>query len=375
VGIIGGGQLARMMVEAAEAAGVRCRVLAKPSDQSAEHVGADVDLVEQIDSAAVAAFAEGLDVLTFDYEPVDFAPYEQLEASGFAVRPSVAALRFSDKAYQRQAFAEAGLPVPPFACVTTPEQCEAFAEDHGWPVVLKAPRGGYDGRGVVVVGDPAAAAAVLDGQRLWVAEAHLELDAEVAALVATWPDGRSVSFPLFDTLQSDGICVEVRVPSALPEALQSEALELGRRVARVVGAVGMLAVELFVVGGRVLVNEIAPRPHNSGHLTIEACRASQFELHLRAVAGLPPTQPALVAPAAVMANVVADSDGPAGFPEVTLGDGVFVHDYGKTRRPNRKVGHVTALGPDVETAARDAHAGAQRVEAACLAADVGGSTP
>lgn len=364
-----------MMAEAADLAGVRCRVLAKPSDQSAEHLGADVTVVDAIDDSAVEAFARTVDVLTFDYEPVDFAPYERLEAAGFPVRPAVAALRFSDKAYQRRAFAAAGLPLPPFALVRTPAECVAFAAEHGWPVVLKAPRGGYDGRGVVVAADASVARDLLDEQRVWVAEAHLPLEAEAAALVATWPDGRSVPFPLFDTVQSDGICVEVRAPSGLPPTLQGEAVAVGRRVAEVVGAVGMLAVELFVTGGRVLVNEIAPRPHNSGHLTIEASHASQFEMHLRAVAGLAPRDPSLKVPAAVMANVVASFDGPAGFPEVTTGDGVFVHDYGKTRRPDRKVGHVTATGPDVATAARLAHEGAAAVEAACRTLDVGGSEP
>jgi len=375
VGIIGGGQLARMMVEASERAGVRCRVLAKPSDESAEHLGADVTLVDAIDAEAVDAFVETVDVLTFDFEPPDLAPYEALEARGFPVRPSTAALRFSDKAHQRVAFAAAGLPVPPFALVRTLAECEAFAAEHAWPVVLKAPRGGYDGRGVVVVDDVADATNVLDGDALWVAEAHLALDAEVAALVVTWPDGTDVELPLVDTVQRDGICVEVRVPSAMPPAVQAEALDVGRRVARLVGAVGNLAVELFVVGGRVLVNEIAPRPHNSGHLTIEACGASQFELHLRAVAGLPPADPALVVPAAVMANVVAADVGAAGFPAVDLPDGAFVHDYGKTRRPDRKVGHVTGIGSDVAAAARLAHAGAEAVEAACADVDHMGGSP
>ena len=183
----------------------------------------------------------------------------------------------------------------------------------------------------------------------------------------TWPDGDSVAFPLLDTEQVDGICNEVRAPSALPADVQAAAMEVGRRVAAVVGAVGVLAVELFVVGGEVLVNEIAPRPHNSGHLTIEASHASQFELHLRAVAGLAPGDPSLAVPAAVMANVVATTNGPAGFPPVELPDGVAVHDYGKSRRPDRKVGHVTAVGPDVDTAAKLAHLGAERVVDACAA--------
>lgn len=369
VGIIGGGQLARMMVEASAHAGVRCRVLAKPSDQSAEQLGTDVTLVDAIDGDAVEAFATTVDVLTFDYEPIDHAPYQRLEAAGFPVRPSVSALRFSDKAYQRETFSAAGLPVPPFALVRTVADCEQFAATHGWPVVLKAPRGGYDGRGVVIVEDRGEAADVLDGDRTWVAEAFLDLDSEVAALVATWADGTTVPFPLVDTVQRDGICVEVRAPSALTPELSDQAIAVGRQVAKVVGAVGMLAVELFVVDGRVLVNEIAPRPHNSGHLTIEACSASQFELHLRAVAGVAPRSASLTTPAAVMANVVATSDGPAGFPPVEVPAGVFVHDYGKTRRPERKVGHITALADDLVVARGLAFAAAATTEAACRAAD------
>ncbi|MCU0273065.1 MAG: ATP-grasp domain-containing protein, partial [Acidimicrobiales bacterium] len=257
----------------------------------------------------------------------------------------------------RHALVDAGLPTPPFAEVGDVAAVGAFADAHGgWPVVLKAARDGYDGKGVWLVDRPDAAAVVLTSLPEGVpavVEPRLPLDRELAVLVARRPSGGSVVYPCVETRQVDGICHEVLLPAAVPSALAAEAEAVACGVADLAGAVGVLAVELFVVDGRVLVNELAPRPHNSGHLTIDACRTSQFENHLRAVLDWPLGSPDPVTPAAAMANLIAGD--PALDPRdrvaaaLAAGD-VDVHVYDKTPRPGRKLGHVTALAPDRGTA-------------------------
>lgn len=346
VGIVGGGQLARMLVQAAPAAGVDCVVLARPTDESVADLGVEVIHTDTVDRDALAALAARVDVVTFDHEPTDLAAVEAIEAAGHVVRPSSAALRYADKAHQRTHLAAAGLPVPPFAVVDDLTSVEKFAATHGWPVVCKAPLGGYDGRGVWILEDAAAAEAHLAAHPgTYLLEPMLELSAEAAALVVTGATGEQRTYPIVDTLQQDGICVQVTAPSCLPAHLVDRCGEVARAVAGVVGAVGILAVELFVVGDEVLVNEIAPRTHNSGHLTIEACATSQFENHLRAVAGLPLGPTDLVVDSATMVNLLGDDPVPA----AEHGANQYVHRYGKTPRPGRKVGHVTTIVPRRQT--------------------------
>lgn len=346
VGIVGGGQLARMMVQAAPAAGVDCVVLARPTDESVADLGVEVIHTDAVDHDALAALAARVDVVTFDHEPTDLAAVEAIEVAGILTRPSSAALRYADKAHQRTHLAAAGVPVPPFAVIDDLTGVEKFAATHGWPVVCKAPLGGYDGRGVWMLENPATADEHLAAHPgTYVLEPHLRLSAEAAALVVTGATGEVRTYPIVDTLQRDGICVQVTVPSALPAPLVDRCAEVARAVAEVVGAIGVLAVELFVVGDEVLVNEIAPRTHNSGHLTIEACATSQFENHLRAVAGLPLGPTDLVVERATMVNLIGDDPVPEPEPGPEAGAVRHVHRYGKTPRPGRKVGHITTIVP------------------------------
>ena len=355
IGVVGGGQLARMMAEAASALALDLRVLATSSDESAPGTWTHTTVVDELDDAALGAFALDCDVITFDHELVDPEILEALERHDHVLRPSARALSFSDKANQRTRLAAAGVPVPRFAVVDEPEAIEGFVSTvGGWPIVVKPPRGGYDGRGVHIVRTLEEALDVLDGTGgAVVVEELLDIETELAVIVVTRASGDTVTYPVVETTQVDGICHEVVCPARVDDTLAEEATRIAVTVAALVGAVGVLAVELFVAGGRVLVNEVAPRPHNSGHLTIEACVTSQFENHLRAVADLPLGDVGLRAPAAVMLNVIgtpAAGDPSARRHAALEIPGAHLHLYGKSWRDGRKLGHVTALGTDVDAA-------------------------
>ncbi|HVM09450.1 MAG TPA: 5-(carboxyamino)imidazole ribonucleotide synthase [Acidimicrobiales bacterium] len=350
VGVIGAGQLARMMGESASALGVELAVYAYEGEEPC------VPLSAVTDERDLEAFARSVDVLTFDHERLDLDELARLEGLGLAIFPSTGALRFSDKAHQRQHLHDKGLPVPRFTIVRDSLEAVAFGDDVGWPIVLKPATGGYDGKGVHIVdGADAARRLLTDGAPLdvpWVAEELLAIDHELAVVVVTGRDGERVNYPVVSTVQHDGVCREVTVPARVSPSVRDEAEALALDVAAVVGAVGVLAIELFVVDGRVLVNEVAPRPHNSGHITMEASATSQFENHLRAVLGWPLGSPALRAPAAAMVNVFGPADGsdPRARAADALGGDVHLHLYGKSPRPGRKLGHVNAIADTLDEA-------------------------
>lgn len=358
VGVVGAGQLARMMAESASELGIDLVVLAAEGEEPC------VAVATTVAEGGLESFARTVDVLTFDHERVDLDELERLEGLGIAVLPSSAALRFSDKAYQRERFHLRGLPTPAFTVFASADEAVVFGDQTGWPLVLKPATGGYDGKGVHIVDDAAAARRLLgDGplEMPWVAEELLDIEAELAVVVVTGRDGTRVHYPVVRTVQADGVCREVTVPAGLPPAHAAEAEALALEVAEVVGAVGVLAVELFVAGGRLLVNEVAPRPHNSGHISMEANVTSQFENHLRAVLGWPLGSTALRAPAAAMVNVFGPADGsdPRARAADALDDDVHLHLYGKSARPGRKLGHVNALAEDLDAASERAWAAAR----------------
>lgn len=356
VGIVGGGQLARMTAGPAEALDVKLRVLAAKPDDSAAQVVPDTVIGAHDDLDALLAFARGCDVVTFDHEHVPPAHLEALQAEGIIVRPGPAALvHAQDKLVMREALSRAGIPCPRWAEVTDAADVASFASAGQWPVVLKVSRGGYDGRGVWVVRDAAHAAEVMAQAQLvpgarWLAEEYVDFRRELSAQVARSPHGQAVAYPVVQSLQLEGICREVIAPApGLSPDAAAHAQRVALDVAQVLGVEGMLAVELFDTGDDVLVNELAMRPHNTGHWSIEGADTSQFENHLRAVLDLPLGSPTPRAPFAVMVNILGGSkpDLHAAYLHVMARDpGLKVHLYGKEVRSGRKLGHVTVLGND-----------------------------
>ena len=381
VGMVGGGQLARMTHQAAIALGQSLRVLAVSPDDPAAMVSPDVVLGQPDDAAALAKFLDGCDVVTFDHENVPAEPLASLAAAvgetGVPLRPGPAALvHAQDKLVMRERLSGLGVPCPPFRAVSSAAEVTAFAAEHGWPVVLKARRGGYDGRGIWLLDDPVHAAPIVAetlaaGTPLLV-EQRVVMRRELAALVARSPFGQGAAWPVVETVQDNGICVEVIAPAAgLPAARAEAAQRLALRIAEELDVVGLLAVELFEVApgpaapDGLLVNELAMRPHNSGHWTIEGSRTSQFEQHLRAVLDYPLGDTTPTSPVTVMANVLGGDPVPemglderlhhlfARFPDAKA------HLYGKGERPGRKIGHVTVLGAELAETRRRASLAAE----------------
>jgi 5-(carboxyamino)imidazole ribonucleotide synthase len=349
--MIGAGQLARMTCQAAIGLGIRFRVLADSALDSAAQVCADVRVGNYTSLPELLAFAADCDVVTFDHEHVPGQHLAALERA-VAVRPGRAALRYTqDKLAMRERLARLGVPCPRYTPVSGLDGVTAFGADAGWPVVLKAVSGGYDGRGVWVCETPDEAAEVLGHGVAVIAEEHVDFDRELAVLVARSPYGQAAAYPVVQTVQRDGICHEVLAPApCLAAGLSREAHRLALELAAELDVTGLLAVELFETPRGLLVNELAMRPHNSGHWTIEGARTSQFEQHLRAVLDLPLGAPGAVAPQVVMANVFggADSGVYARYLHVMAADpGVKIHMYGKAVRPGRKIGHVTVAGDNV----------------------------
>ena len=364
VGIVGGGQLARMTQQAAIALGVGVRVLALSEDESAAQVIPDVAIGRHDDLDALLAFSDGLEVVTFDHEHVPPAYLEALKARGVAVRPGPHALvHAQDKAVMRERLSAAGIPCPEWQVLHTIADGEAFGARVGWPFILKTSRGGYDGKGVWTISSAEELRGVMESvtlgpQAVWLAEERVPFTQELAAQVARSPQGQIVAYPIVRTVQTNGICTEVVAPAPGLEPDRAIAAQrIAIAVANELGCTGMLAVELFDTGDRLLVNELAMRPHNSGHWTIDGAHTSQFENHLRAVLDLPLGKPTPKFAWTVMVNVLGGraTDMYSGFKHCMARDpGVRIHMYGKEVRPGRKIGHVTVSSDDLDDALRRA---------------------
>ncbi|TFD00930.1 5-(carboxyamino)imidazole ribonucleotide synthase [Cryobacterium sinapicolor] len=369
VGVIGGGQLARMMIPAAVNLGIRIRVLAENEGMSADL--AAVQVGDYRDRDVVLAFAETVDVVTFDHEHVPQEILRELVARGVAVHPGPDALLYAqDKLLMRQRLSELGLPVPDWARVENAAELGVFLAAHNGRAVVKTARGGYDGKGVRLVtheheADDWFAALAEDGNDgALLVEELVEFRRELAQLVARRPSGQIALWPVVETVQQGGVCSEVIAPAPQSEGrLADAAADIAVRIVEGIGATGMLAVELFeTTDERILVNELAMRPHNSGHWSIEGSTTSQFEQHLRAVLDLPLGATDARDPWTVMVNILGgpasetlSSRYPAAFEAFPTAK---VHTYGKDPRPGRKVGHVTVGGDDLDLVAYQARAAA-----------------
>lgn len=359
VGVVGGGQLARMMIPPALELGITIKVLAEAEGMSAGLAATQVG--DYHDADTVLGFARGVDVVTFDHEHVPQEVLATLVDAGVRVRPGPGALQYAqDKLLMRRRLSELGLPVPDWAAIEDAEQLGAFLADHGGRAVVKTARGGYDGKGVRVVTDQNGAddwltALAEDGRGgALLVEELVDFKRELAQLVARRPSGQISAWPVVETVQRDGVCAEVVAPAPdLNARVAKVTREIATTIAGELGVVGVLAVELFHTWDDcVLVNELAMRPHNSGHWTIDGATTSQFEQHLRAVLDLPLGDTATRAPWSVMVNVLG---GPSGGGFVGRYAAAFAehpsakfHGYDKQSRPGRKVGHITVCGDDLD---------------------------
>lgn len=359
VGIIGAGQLARMTHQAATNLGIEVVVLASSPTDPAVTGGAQAQIGRYDDPAGLAALAARCQVVTLDHEHTPIPMLEELVAAGHTVHPNPHAAHLAhDKVAARTVLGAAGYPIPAFETVTAGDRAavERFARTHGWPVVVKWPTGGYDGRGVHVCHGPDALPPAPPGhqERRWLLEAHVAIEAELAVVIARRPSGHWVAYPTVGTTQLDGICRELVMPAPVPPDIVRRATSLAASIAAGVDAVGILAVELFLtVDGELLVNELATRPHNSGHATIDACVTSQFENHVRAVLDWPLGDTALRAPAVATVNLIGPDhpvDLARSLPVAMEDPTIRIHLYRKQSQPGRKLGHVTAVADEHEEA-------------------------
>ncbi|MCS6772065.1 MAG: 5-(carboxyamino)imidazole ribonucleotide synthase [Kiritimatiellae bacterium] len=359
IGILGGGQLAKMMAQAAYRLGCIVRVLErKPTHPPL--LGWESESGDWNDPDTLIRFAARVDVITVENEFINADALAELEAEGHRLYPPSDCLaRVQDKLTQKQTLQQVGLPIPTFLPVQSPEDVLDAASHLGWPIVLKRRTLGYDGKGNATLNTPAdlpMAWARLGGDSspLFV-EQFCQFQKEIAVMVTRSPDGTLATYPVVDTVQRDHICHTVTAPADLSPSKAAEAARLATAAVEAIGGIGSVGVEMFYMpDGRILINELAPRVHNSGHYTIEACYCSQFENHIRAILGWPLGSTSMSVPAAAMVNLLGAGDGPgwpSGLVEALAVPGVYVHIYGKDRSAKgRKMGHVTALGADPHAA-------------------------
>ena len=365
VGIIGGGQLARMCAAPAAELALTLSVFAESDDAAAALVVPHAPVGDYRDAEQVREWARGCDVVTFDHEHVPAGVLAALEADGVALHPRPSALRFAqDKLAMRQRLSDLDVPCPAWAPVSTSDELSAFGEQHGWPLVLKTPTGGYDGKGVMLVRTPDDADAWFaqaDGAPL-LAEEAVAFEREIAVMIARSPSGQVAVWPVVETVQVDGICTEVLAPAPdLSDDAAERITSAAITIARELDVTGVMAVELFDLGGgEFVVNELAMRPHNSGHWSMDGSVTGQFEQHLRAVLDLPLGDTRARAPWTVMGNVLGgeyEELYPTYKHLMARDPGLKIHLYGKGVRPGRKIGHVNVFGDDlVGLRARARHA-------------------
>ncbi len=368
IGIVGGGQLAKMTALSALEFGCDIHILERKPEGPAMNLAGKTFIGDWDNPDDLLKLAEHADVITLENEFVDANSLAELEKAGHTLFPTSKSIGLvQDKYIQKQTLQEAGLPLSPFRAIESREEIIEVAKEFNWPLVIKARRNGYDGKGNATVNnenDIDAAWDKLDGDnRTLYAEAFCPFVSELAIIITTSRNGEVATYPLVESVQKDHICHIVRAPALVSDSITEKAIEIAQRAVVAIGAIGSFGIEMFLTkDGEVIINELAPRVHNSGHYTIEACECSQFENHVRAVLGWPLGSTKMVTPAAVMVNLLGQDHGsgqPAGFDEAMAMPGVHVHIYGKElSMPGRKMGHVTALGETIAEAEKVAQAAA-----------------
>ena len=350
VGIVGCGQLAVMMADAAERLGLEVDALARCPDDPIFTAGRRARVGDSRSLEDLRTLAAGTDVLTFDHELIDHRVLAQLEREGVVIRPGSMAMAIAtNKERQFGLFEYLALAQPETVVVSDLSAALNAIEKFDRAAVLKTATGGYDGRGVLLDSSEAAVSAWFPVRQTSVlVQRRVDVETEIAVQVVRAYDGSVVAYAPARTVQSNGMCSVVHVPAEVSPELEQKACACAKEIAEAIDVVGLLTVEFFVAKGELVVNELAARPHNSGHLTIEACQTSQFENHMRAVAGLPLGPTDFVVPAAAMANIVGPITAKCG--SDAAGENVAVHLYGKTPRPGRKLGHVTATAESTSKA-------------------------
>lgn len=356
IGIVGGGQLGRMLTMPAKQMGFTVTIL-DPTPRSPAGQVADYQIAASYDDEeALIQLATQSDYLTFEIELANPDLLIKIARMGVMVNPSAdTLLTIKDKLNQKQFLERNQLPVAPFLEISSPEDIAQVGKTFGYPFLLKARFGGYDGRGNAVVSSEQEGKGAFQklGGKLLYAERYVPFTKELAVMVARDIHGTIVSYPVVETIHKDNICHVVKVPAPIPHTIQSKARTLAESVLTHLDGAGVFGIEMFLAQDEtVLINEIAPRVHNSGHYTIEACMTSQFEQHIRCIAGLPLGSTEMKVPAAVMGNILGNRYGEVdvhGLDTVLKTPGLSVHVYGKEQtKPQRKMGHVTAVGKSLE---------------------------
>ena len=368
IGIVGGGQLAKMTALSALEFGCDIHILERKPEGPAMNLAGKTFIGDWDNPDDLLKLAEHADVITLENEFVDANSLSELEKAGHTLFPTSKSIGLvQDKYIQKQTLQAAGLPLAPFRAIESREEIIEVAQEFNWPLVIKARRNGYDGKGNATVNNEReidAAWDKLDGDnRTLYAEAFCPFVSELAIIITTSRNGEVATYPLVESVQRDHICHIVRAPAHVSDSITENAINIAQRAVVAIGAIGSFGVEMFLTkDGEVIINELAPRVHNSGHYTIEACECSQFENHVRAVLGWPLGSTKMVVPAAVMVNLLGQDHGngqPAGFDEALAMPGVHIHIYGKElSMPGRKMGHVTALGETIPEAEKAAQAAA-----------------
>lgn len=356
IGMVGGGQLGRMFAHAASQMGYRVVVFCENDNEPAAQVAHGCITGPLDDAASVTQFASQCDVITLEFENIPAETIAQCQQFA-ATYPSADVLAIAQhRLMEKQTLRDAGLPVAPFAEVTGPESLVQASETTGWPMILKTAVSGYDGKGQHRLESIEQADSVdWEAGELWVAEKVINFDREVSVVVARTPDHHSETFPVFENRHRNHILDITSIPANISTTVAKSARDIALRTAEALDVVGLLCVEMFVCGETVIINEVAPRPHNSGHLTIEATATSQFQQHVRAVCNLPLGNTRIVSGGAAMANLLGDLWGPDGaspnWDTVLSVPGVNLHLYGKSKpKPGRKMGHLTTLADNPQDA-------------------------